>query len=281
MRVTAIVAALAILSLSSCAPTSTAGGTEATANGDPSIELRAYWEPLTDTLYHFDRRCAICQGWKPAVERKSYSDEDFRPFLPPAEASLGDTWALHPRDFVPFLRQIHPGATHSLHHGNGVRGAWACLRSRGPERAEVMMRVHAEFVLEGTGMPGQSSFLTPAQFEGRLVFDPRTGVVHAFRLALPDHGANVDLNILSEQGVSVDIGRIPRLELVGGEALPDAIAGADEISLAEARGRLERKFYRFAEIEWRTLEEGVVRSKATGRPLHVVMLFGALTSESC
>lgn len=260
-------------------------------DGDFTIELEAHWEPLTDTVYKFERRYALYQNWKPAAKRASYSAADFRPFLPPPGSSvaIGDTWRLDAEDFLPFLRQFHPGATDELHHGlykgqsTGVSapGAWACLRSLGPRHAEVLMRVHAEFVLEGDGTPGETSWLTPAQFEGRMVIDRRRGTVTAFRLALPDQSANVDLNVAAYGGTSADIGRIPRMELVGGGALPDTTAGADEISLDDTRRRLARKFYRFADIDWLTLEEGLAQSKATGRPLHVLLLFGSLTDESC
>jgi hypothetical protein len=292
MKSTTAVAALVALSLLALAwgaPLYAGDGLR--LDGDFSIELEAHWAPLTDTVYKFERRYAIYQDWKPAEKRASYSAADFRPFLPPAGTSLavGDTWRLDAEHFLPFLRQFHPGATDELHHGvykgqsSGISapGAWACLRSLGPDRAEVLMRVHAEFVLDGDGTPGETTWLTPAQFEGRMVIDRRRGVVTAFTLALPDQSANVDLNLPAYGRTIADIGRIPRMELVGGDALPAATAGADEISLDEARHRLAPKFYRFVEIDWRTLEEGLAESKATGRPLHVLLLFGSLTDESC
>lgn len=261
--------------------------------GELPIELVASWEPLTDTVYGFEREQPVCRDWAPAKQRASYPTELFRPLLPPegTAVAVGETWPVDPKHLLPFLRQFHPGATDTLHHGDfggmpapaGVAapGAWACLRAVGPERAEVMVRVHAEFRLEGDGSPGRTSWLTPAQFEGRMVVDRARGSVVAFRLALPDQSANVDLNVASGGGILADIGRIPRMELAGGEPLADSLPGTREIPLEDARRSLRQRFYRFSEIDWLTLEDGLARSLESGDPLHVILLFGSLEDESC
>ena len=52
-------------------------------------------------------------------------------------------------------------------------------------------------------------------------------------------------------------------------------------SVDEARKRVARGFYPFARIDWLTLEEGLAESRASDRPLHVILLFGSLEDESC
>jgi hypothetical protein len=192
-------------------------------------------------------------------------------------------WRLDPADALPFLRQLHPGATHLLHHdgglGVGAHGAWACLRSLGERHAEVLFRVHADFRIAGEGDSRGSSWFTPAQFRGHMVIDRERGAVVHFRLGVPDQSANVDVNLADDDGVSADIGRVPRMELVGGE-LPELTPSAS-LSVEQAERLLERRFYPFAEIEWLDLADARAESLASGKPLHVLALFGSLTDESC
>ena len=162
-------------------------------------------------------------------------------------------------------------------------GTYACLRALGPRLAEILIRAHAEFVLE------EGITYTPAQFEGRLVLDRVAGALRSFRLALPDRNPNVDVNVPVEVSgaageppkrmISADIGWVPCMSLEGGER-----SGGDwtsSIPDEEARKRLARRFYAFAAIEWRPFEEAVRRARERRRPLHVVAVFGALDDESC
>ena len=84
---------------------------------------------------------------------------------------------------------------------------------------------------------------------------------------------------VTDQPVSCDIGRIPRLELSGG-TFPDLV-GAATIGEPEADRLLARQFYPCAEIEWLELRAACAESRRTGKPLHVIALFGSLLDESC
>jgi hypothetical protein len=247
-----------------------------------SLELRATWETLTDTVYGFERKYPLVRDLVPAAERVHYDAGDFRPFLPEKAVAVGDTWRVDARAALPFLRQFHPGATVELHHDSGLglaaHGGWACLRRLDETHAEVMLRVHAEFLIAGDGNRPNSSWFTPAQFRGRMLIERQEGAVVAFELSVPQQSANVDVNIGDEGGISADIGRIPRMELSGGVFPP---SGAGGISEREAEGLLERRFYPFAEIDWLDLAAARAESRATGKPLHVVALFGSLMDESC
>lgn len=250
------------------------------------LELTAFWEQLTATLYKFELEHDLCKDFQPARVNKEYDAEAFRPFLPATAVALGEVWQLDPKSVLPFLKQLHPGATDTLHHGRGsgvaAPGAWAILRALSADRAEVLMRFHVDFLLDGDGSSTSSSWLTPAQFEGRLLVDLVGDAVIGCQIGLPDGSANVDINIRTEHGMSADIGRIPRMELTGGEPLlAGAAASVGQVPLEEARLTLAQQFYPSAEVEWFELEEALAHSRESGKPMHIIALFGSLTDESC
>lgn len=248
------------------------------------LELRATWQPLTDTVYGFEKKFALVRELAPAAERAAYGVERFRALLPAQPVAVGDTWRIDVEDVLPFLRQFHAGATADLHHdgGSGVSapGAWACLRLCDADFAELRFRVHADFLIAGDGSRGKSSWFTPAQFRGRLLIDRRRAAVAAFELAVPQQSANVDVNIADGGGVICDIGRVPAMALSGGDwpALPAAAPQLGEVEVDEL---LAKKFYPLAAIDWLDLPAARAASLATGKPLHVVALFGSLLDESC
>lgn len=250
---------------------------------DGTLRVDASWQTVADTVYHFEDQFPLVRDLAPAEATRTVPLSAFRPFLPPPTAAVGDVWRLDPEDALPLLRQLHPGATADLHHDGGMglsaHGAWACLRTSTPQRVEVVFRVHAEFLLAGDGDRATSSWFTPAQFRGRLVVEPERGTIAAFQLAVPEQRANVDLNIATELGIVADIGRVPRMELLGGD--PSALEGEGGIPLERALDLLARRFYPFADLEWLDLPTALARSRETGKPLHVIELFGSLLDESC
>ena len=75
---------------------------------------------------------------------------------------------------------------------------------------------------------------------------------------------------------------VPRMELTATDtAEMDEIMWDTAITRAAARNALELKFYRFAEIGWRPVTEAVELAKLNNRPIHVVLVWGALDDESC
>ncbi len=256
--------------------------------GEGSLEVAAAWEPFADSVYKLHETYPQLQGFTPAARKATHGMEAFRPFLPADAVAVGDVWRVNAAATLPFLRQFHAGATVAMHHGYGsAPGAWACLRAIGPDLAEVSLRIHAEFVLEKGRDSETTSTLTPAQFAGRLLLDRQSGMVRSFHLFLPPRNGNVDVNIPyggPHAGIIADIGYIPRMELVGGADVADTAARSpfdSEISEQEARARLARKFYSFAEIRWLDLTAALHEACDRQRPLHVVILFGCLDDESC
>ena len=75
---------------------------------------------------------------------------------------------------------------------------------------------------------------------------------------------------------------IPRMELSTLSSTPvREIAWETAITEEEAREKLATAFYKFAKIEWVPIENAVELAKLTNRPIHALVLFGALDDESC
>lgn len=248
------------------------------------LVLQAHWETLTDTTYHFEKDFALVRNLAPAAKQATYGASHFEPLLPSDAVEVGALWRVDAAAALPFLRQLHAGATIELHHdrGSGIsaHGAWACLRALTADYAEIALRVHADFLIAGDGGDMASSWFTPAQFRGRLALDRRNGRVVAFQLMVPPSRANVDINMHIDQGTICDIGSIPRLELVGG-TFPEMPPNARRLDERRADRILERAFYPFADVDWLDLAAARKQSLATTKPLHVVLLFGSLTDEAC
>ncbi|HZN38143.1 MAG TPA: hypothetical protein VFD82_05025 [Planctomycetota bacterium] len=248
------------------------------------LVLQAHWETLTDTTYHFEKNFALVRELAPAAKQATYGASHFEPLLPPDAVEVGALWRFDAAAALPFLRQLHAGARIELHADRGAgisaHGAWACLRSLTADYAEIALRVHAEFLIDGDGADRASSWFTPAQFRGRLALDRRNGRVVAFQLLVPPSRANVDLNMHTDDGTICDIGSIPRLELTSG-GFPELPPDAKRLDERRADQVLERAFYPFADVEWFDLAAARKESRATKKPLHVVLLFGSLTDEAC
>ena len=264
-----------------------------------SVQVQAHWDPIADATYNlhqlteeqFARAKAKCpelanMEWeqalelfntKPAHPLKDYSTTDFQVFLPPATAKVGDIWVLDPEEVLPFLRQFHPGAEMELsvfsHRTPKSEGAKACLRAISPNYTEIVFRIHAQFALDASGVR-----LLPAQFAGRLVLNHMERVVVAFSLLLPPRNSNVDVNAFR----AADVAFIPCMELsTFSNALIHEIDWETAITEEEAHKKLATAFYKFAKIEWTPIEKAVELAQKMNRPIHALVLFGALDDESC
>ena len=263
------------------------------------VQVQAHWEPIADATYNlhqltqeqFDRLKArwpepVNVEWeqvlelfnpKPAHPLKNYSQTDFQVFLPPSTANVGDIWELDPKGILPFLCQFHSGATTEITVSSRRTpksdGAKACLRAISPNYAEIVFRIHAQFVLDASGIR-----LLPSQFAGRLVLNRKERAVVEFSLALPSRNSNVDVNAFRV----ADMAFIPRMELATLSSTPvREIAWETAITEEEARKKLATAFYKFAKIEWTPVEDTVELAKGTNRPIHALVLFRTLDDESC
>lgn len=274
MRVATLTAGFVLLAQSDPARSGEAFSLRAGA-----LELEARIEPLIDTAYGLESTESELSIKTPLKARDGYDFDHFRRLLPPHPVEVGDTWPVDPKALLPFLRQLLPGATDALHHGFGsAPGAFACLRWADADAAEIVLRVHAEFRFH-VGSLATEAWLTPAQFRGRLRLDRRAGTVSAFELLLPDARANVDVNVRQDDHGIADIGRIARMEVRSGAVADDGDHGG--LSLAGAEALLAQSFYPSAALEWPELPDALAQARATGKPLHVLVMFGSLLDESC
>ncbi len=255
-----------------------------------SVQVQAHWEPIADSSFNLHNEFpehAELFDLSPNYPIKEYESGAFKAFLPSSSVSVGDVWELDSEGVVLFLRQFHPGATTALFQGK--EGAFACLRARSAEYAEITFRIHADFTLSSIAYEewrradslkedeGKARFI-PSQFAGRLVVNLKERTVRAFSLALPPRNSNADINAYG----GADMVFVPRMELLATDADDQGeIAWDISITAEEARRALDLKFYRFAEIEWRPLEEAVELANAKHRPIHAILVWGALDDESC
>jgi hypothetical protein len=237
---------------------------------EASLELEAFWEPIADSTYQIHRQHPQLLQLKPAQARREYAAEDWRRLLPEGPVEIGAVWSLDAEDVLPFVRQLHATATLEQHHPHSVEGARCLLRALSDDYVEVLLRVHPSFPLSQ-----KHSFLTPAQLQGRLLLERRTGRVQSFSLALPPRNSNAVI-LMSP---SADIVFIPRLELSGGTP-PEDILWSEEVPLEQAH-EIVRWSYPFMDIPWLPWSEALDVAEIDEKPLHVVVLFGSLDDESC
>jgi hypothetical protein len=249
---------------------------------DSELELHAAWDPCRTSTYGLFATTPALRAPAPARVSQRYAGPLFRPFLPREPVALGEVWEVEGRAVFEFLRQFHAGAILQAPLGGEVPGTYACLRAVSERAFEVLIRAHACFELEG------GIVYKPGQFEGVLVVERASGALLSFRLELPSRDTNVDVNVPTEyvledgtieEGFSADIGWVPRMELASRD-LP-ALAWSNEVPLEDARRKLRISFYAFASLDWLPFEEAVLRAHAEQKPLHLVLLFGALDDDSC
>ena len=263
------------------------------SNRNKAIQVDAYWAPIADAALNSPQHAALFNNLSPAHPSQEYETDAFRVFFPKENFTVGNLWKLDVKKIIPFLRQFHPGATAEMHNNPGTgfvievfgmtlfrsntfesEGAYACIRAVSPTYAEIVFRIHAEFLLDRDA----SAYFTPAQFTGRLILNRKYGTVREFWLYLPSRNTNVDINAYG----SADMVFVPRMELVGRNTQDQRdIVWKTAITEKEAKDLLETAFYKFSEIERYPIEDIVAQAQAKKRPIHVVLTWGAFDAESC
>lgn len=253
---------------------------------DATLEFRARWEPCRESKYGLFERQSALRNIEPSAPRTKIPASSLNSFFPPEPATVGETWSVDLNAILPFLRSFHPSANVNVGFlGAEEAGTFACLRSRNDRYAELLTRSHALFTIE------DGIVYRPAQFEGRIQIDLIERRVVFARFALPDRNPNVDINAPYRPSarpgepeprpvMAADIGWVPRMEITYGET-PADLTWTESIDLEDARVKLRRRFYRFAELDWKPFEEAVQESLELGKKLHVIIVFGALDDASC
>lgn len=243
-------------------------------HGASEVLVKGFIAPIEYTQYGFHVRWDELANLRVAEPKKRYPASVFRAFLPPEAVSVGDLWKIEEEGVLELLRQLHPKPNLDMSINSGdSRGLWACLRAYNDKYAEIVFRIHAEFILE-------DGRFTPSQFAGHLVINRIKEKVAAFQMSVPEGILNFDVGRDSTR--TIDVGFCPRMELRAEiqETSPD-IEFVESITQEAAERKLILRFYKSQQINWVSLEEAFEIAPAQGKPVHVVSIDGPLADESC
>ena len=245
-------------------------------DGNAEVNVKGFIAPIEYTQYNFHVEWDELANLRVAEPEKQYPASVFQAFLPSEPVSVGERWQIEEADALELLKQLHPNPSLDLHINNGDSyGLWACLRAYNNEFAEILFRIHAEFVLE-------NGWFTPSQFTGHLVIDRNREKVVSFKVYVPEATLNFDAGwkAPAHPGGAAEIGFCPQIELCAGTK-PTDIEFATSITQEEAERALSLHFYKFQQINWVSLEEALEMAPAQQKPLHVISVDGPLFDEAC
>ncbi|TNE51456.1 MAG: hypothetical protein EP343_04995 [Deltaproteobacteria bacterium] len=239
-----------------------------------SVSVHATWSKITassmrlETYPRYARFFRFCV----AVPKRRYTRRDLRVFLPPHPVRVGEIWQVPEQKLRAFFLQFHPRAMMHMHDG-GPRGAYAMVRAVSEEYAEVVVRVHVQFLL------APRIFFTPAQFRGRLLIHRKTNTLASFQLAVPtERTRNIDLNVDN----LVDAVFVPTMALRA--TLPPVKkqpVWRQHVPDERVERLLGQKFYAFLQIQWKSVKEALRLARKRKKPIHVFTVFGSLDDQSC
>lgn len=257
------------------------------ALGKSPIKLVASWEPMVGPQLLKKPGYEILTKLTPAEPSHTYKSIDFLIFLPPKSVALGapfpipsdsipvgSTWTIPASAAAHFLKQLHPSATADLVFDGP--GAYGVLRASSKERWEIDFRIHAQFEV------AKGVFVTPAQFAGRMIVNLPQNKVEYVEFTVPqERCANVAIDCVVGEHLA-GVGRIPRMQLVGGdEKLLSSESWLRQISLEEAHRLLRRQFYAFEAIDWSPPKVALARASIEHKPLLAIVIAGPLDDQSC
>ena len=247
-------------------------------DGNAEVSVTGFIAPIeyTQRNYHVD--WDELANLKAAEPEKQYSASVFQAFLPQEPVSVGEYWQIEEEAALTLLRQLSPCPQLALEIGGADSyGLWACLRAYNDAFAEILFRIHAEFVLK-------KGWFAPSQFAGYMIIDRVDKKVVAFKMHVREATLNFDVRwrIFGDERRAADIGFCPQMELCAGaeDVLQDA-KFAEAITQAEALQALMLRFYKSAQINWVSLEEALKMAPAQQKPIHAVSISGPLLDESC
>ena len=246
-------------------------------DGDAETSVKACIAPIeyTQRNYHVD--WDELANLKAAEPEKQYPASVFQAFLPSEPVSVGECWQIEEESVLTLLRQFSPNPQLELEIGGADSyGLWACLRAYNDAFAEILFRIHAEFVLE-------KGWFAPSQFAGHLVIDQNEKKAASFKMHVPEATLNFDVRWRIREGIrAADIGFCPQMELYAGtkDVLQDA-KFTKAITQEEALQALMLRFYKSAQINWVPLEKALELASALQKPIHAISSGGPLADESC
>ena len=247
-------------------------------NADAEVNVKGFIAPIEYTQYDFHVRWDELANFRVAEPEKQYPTSVFQAFLPSEPVSVGECWQIQEEGALTLLRQLYPNPQLDLHLDSGdSHGLWACLRAYNSEFAEILFRIHAEFVME-------SGWFTPSQFAGHLVIDRVQEKVVSFKMHVPDATLNFDAGWMAPDhpGGAAEIGYCPKIELSAGiSRVAQHTEFTASISEEDAKHALILRFYKSQQINWVSLEAALEMAPAQQKPIHAISIDGPLADESC
>ena len=238
------------------------------------VPLNGFIAPVEYTQYNFHVEWDALANFTVAEPEKQHPTSVFRAFLPDAAVAVGDLWQVKEEGVLALLKQLSPNPRFNLDINNGDSyGLWACLRAYNDTFAEIVFRIHAEFVLnEGR--------FTPSQFKGHLLIDRMNGKVVSFKMYVPEGVLNFDVG-WNKVG-AIDVGYCPQIEL---RTETQIVLSDTEVVASITQEAAERemvlRFYKSEQINWVSLEEALEMTQAQQKPVHAISIDGPLADEAC
>lgn len=211
-----------------------------------------------------------------AEPEKKHSASVFESFLPNKSVSIGELWIVNQTGVLTLLKQLHPNPSLFLHINAGDSlGLWACLRAYNDKYADIVFRIHAEFVLK-------DGWFTPSQFTGHLVIDRIHEKVAFFEMYVPEGTVNFDVNRKYHGMRIAGAGYCSQMELrTGTKDFLEDIKFSESITQKAAERALILRFYKSQQINWVSPNQVLEMSKAQQKPIHAISIDGPLIDESC
>ena len=243
-------------------------------DGRSEVSLKGFIAPVEYTQYNFHVEWDALANFAVAEPEKQHSASVFRAFLPDAAVAVGDLWQVEEEGALALLKQLSPNPRFNLDINNGDSyGLWACLRAYNDKFAEIVFRIHAEFVLnEGR--------FTPSQFKGHLLIDRMNGRVVSFKMYVPEGVLNFDVG-WNKLG-AIDVGYCPQIELrTETQIVLSETEVVASITQEEAEREMVLRFYKSEQINWVSLEEALEMTQTQQKPVHAISIDGPLADEAC
>lgn len=244
-------------------------------NGNAEVNAKGCIAPIEYTQYNFHVEWEELANLRVSEPEKQYPASVFQGFLPSESVSVGECWQVDEESTLTLLKQLHENPRLRLEDDDeNYRGIRACLRAFNDQFAEIVFRIHAEFIMK-------NGKLTLSQFAGHLVIDRIHKKIVSFKMSVPQTTLNFDAGWKQEDGnYFAEIGYCPRLELSVG-IYPTDVEFTTSITQEEAESKLISHYYKFHQINWVSLTEAYKLAPIQQKPIHAVSLDGPLFDESC
>ncbi len=241
---------------------------------DAEVSVKGFIAPIEYTQYNFHVEWDELANFRVAEPKQQYPISAFQAFLPSEPVAVGECWKIQEAGALTLLKQLQPKPRLKLTIDSGDSyGLWACLRAYNDGHAEIVFRIHAEFIMK-------SGKFTPSQFAGHLFIDRHREKVVSFKMYVPQTTINFDAGWTRDEGTAAEIGFCPKMELSTGTP-PHDVKFAVSITQEAAERALSSRFYKFQKINWVSLEEALELAPAEQKPIHVISVDGPLFDEAC